>query len=503
MPTNISAKSASPSMPAGVVPLFFIQIVCTLSFSVLFSSLVLYMTNKLGFDKSFSSLIMGVFVAYNYGLHLLGGLLAGRFISNRVLFCLGMAAQLIGCVLLSITNETFLYYGLAVFLTGSGLNVTCLNCMLTQLFNAEDKRRESAFFWNYAGMNFGFFIGFTMSGFFELSQSYGDLFLISSLGNLFALIICAFHWSKFNDKGTIWANKNRTTQLKHSVGVFLFILAMPILLRHLLYQAVLASALVLIAAVLMFAVLTYIAYQQREKQVRDKILAFLILTLMGMVFFTLYGTAPMGLTHFIDHNVDRTLGTGIIPPQWFQNVNTFCIIIGGPLMSIAISRARKNGKQILLTQQFFLALFLISAGFLILPVGIRFANSLGFVSSSWIVASFVFQSIGELFISPVGYAMVGALIPPSMQGVMMGVWMMTSGVGSTLAGYSSWWMTAGQTSSDPLITNANYSHVFSMLGLVTLIISVLLLILTPKLNQLLANKSIQDESSEGEDPILG
>ncbi|WP_367607393.1 peptide MFS transporter [Legionella sp. W05-934-2] len=501
MPTKLSANPAS-TMPAGVVPLFFIQIVCTLGFSVLYSSLVLYMTNKLGFDKSLSSLIMGVFVAYNYGLHLLGGIFAGRFISNRLLFCLGMAAQLIGCLLLSNTNETFMYYGLAVFLTGSGLNVTCLNCMLTQLFDADDTRRESAFFWNYAGMNFGFLIGFTMSGFFEISQSYGDLFLLSSLGNVFAVIICVFHWSKFQDKGTIWAEKDRPTQIRHGVGVVLFILAMPIVLRHLLYQVVFASVFVLVAAVLMFVILTYVAYQQEDKQIRDKILAFLVLTLMGMVFFTLYGTAPMGLTHFIDHNVDRAFGNSIIPPQWFQNVNTIAIILGGPLLSMAINRARKNGKQILLTQQFFLALFLISAGFLILPVGIRFASSLGFVSPSWIVASFLFQSIGELFISPVGYAMVGALIPPSMQGVMMGVWMMTSGVGSTLAGYSSWWMTVGQASSDPIITNTNYSYVFSMLGLITLIVSILLLIITPKLNQLLAEKPLSAENADAEDPVL-
>ncbi len=502
MPTNLSAKPSPSLMPSGVIPLFFIQMVCTLGYSVLYSSLVLYMTNKLGFGKSASSLIMGVFVAYNFGLHLLGGIFAGRFISNRLLFCLGMGAQLIGCLLLSIENETFLFYGLSVFLTGSGLNVTCLNCMLTQLFDAKDKRRESAFFWNYAGMNLGFFVGFTMSGFFELSQSYSNLFIISSLGNLIAVVLCAYHWSKFNDKGTIWANKDKSTQLKHSFGVILFVLAMPVILRNLLYQAVFASALVLIAAVMMFAILTYVAYQQQNQQVRDKIWAFLILTLMGMVFFTLYSTAPMGLTHFIGHNVNRTIGSTIIPPQWFQNVNTFVIIIGGPLMSMAMSRARKNGKQILLSQQFFLALFLISAGFLILPVGIRFANSLGFVSSSWIVTSFVLQSMGELFISPVGYAMVGALIPTSMQGVMMGVWMMTSGVGSTLAGYSSWLMTEGQTSSDPLLTNANYSSVFTMLGLITLGASLLLLIIMPKLNQLLAEKLLSDDASQDNEPVL-
>ena len=41
--------------------------------------------------------LMGVFGAFNYGLHLFGGYLGGRFLSNRNLFVGGMALQVIGC----------------------------------------------------------------------------------------------------------------------------------------------------------------------------------------------------------------------------------------------------------------------------------------------------------------------------------------------------------------------------------------------------------------------
>jgi dipeptide/tripeptide permease len=99
---------------------------------------------------------MGVFGAFNYGLHLFGGYLGGRFISNRNLFVGGMVLQVLGCAAISLGSHTGLYWGLALFLTGSGLNVTCLNMMLTQRFKPEDDRRESAFLWNYAGMNLGF-----------------------------------------------------------------------------------------------------------------------------------------------------------------------------------------------------------------------------------------------------------------------------------------------------------------------------------------------------------
>ena len=40
---------------------------------------------------------MGVFGAFNYGLHLFGGYLGGRFLSNRNLFVGGMVLQVLGC----------------------------------------------------------------------------------------------------------------------------------------------------------------------------------------------------------------------------------------------------------------------------------------------------------------------------------------------------------------------------------------------------------------------
>ena len=44
------------------------------------------------------------------------------------------------------------------------------------------------------------------------------------------------------------------------------------------------------------------------------------------------------------------------------------------------------------------------------------------------------QSIGELLISPIGYAMIGKLAPKQYQGVMMGSWMLVTGLASLFAG---------------------------------------------------------------------
>jgi POT family proton-dependent oligopeptide transporter len=471
-------------MPEGLFSLYAIQLVSTLSFSVLYSTLVLYMEGKLGVPVSTAHSVMGVFIAFNYGLHLLGGFWGGRFMSNRALFCMGMVLQILGCVLLSFGTVEFLYYGLAAFLTGSGLNVTCLNCMMTQRFAPEDTRRETAFLISYAGMNVGFFIGFSLSGIFQLTQNYERLFLISSLGNFIALILCLYCWNKLEDRGTLYSQKNKAERKKANVLGLILIFILPFILGQLLQNADWAKMLVLVTGAVMLVFALYLARQQPTKLAKDKLYAFAVLMAIGIIFFMLYHIAPMGLTVFVNHNVQREYAQWIIPPQWFQNVNTIMIAFGGPMLGVLMNRIRQRGVKVNIPTQFALSLLCIGVGFIILPVGIAYANEAGLVNPSWIVSSYVLQSIGELLISPIGYAMIGYLAPTYLQGTLMGMWMLTSGVGGALSSYSSSWMIAGKTSVSPLVTNSGYSHVFLLLGLFAIAASIIAFILVPWLRKL-------------------
>lgn len=72
---------------------------------------MLYATKRLGFNESSANAMMGVFGAFNYGLHMFGGYLGGRFLSNRNLFVLGMVLQVIGCALIAVAGVWGLYWG--------------------------------------------------------------------------------------------------------------------------------------------------------------------------------------------------------------------------------------------------------------------------------------------------------------------------------------------------------------------------------------------------------
>ncbi|MCB1116439.1 MAG: oligopeptide:H+ symporter, partial [Chlamydiia bacterium] len=386
----------------GITALFFIQLFSTLSFSVLYSTLVLYTTKGLNLDADLAVAIAGSFIAFNYFLHLLGGYIGGRYLSYRFLFCLGMVAQTIGCLILAMTNLASLYWGLAIFLAGCGLNVTCINCMLTQLFDPSDKNRESAFLWNYSGMNIGFFIGFTVSGYLQLSQSYHLLFLSTAVSNLIAIALTIFNWKILKDVGTHLTHIAAKKQFRLGILGVGMIIILGLVLRYLLTHAIFSNDFIMIVGALMLATIGGIAFQQKVQEAGKKIWAFLILSLASLIYWTLYYMSPMGLTLFYIHNVDHTFSGFTVPPQWLLNINTIIIIIAGPSLAHFLKWMRSKGKTVRIPYQFALSLLLIGIGFVILPLGIHFASRTGMTSFSWIVLSYVCQSLGEILISPIG-----------------------------------------------------------------------------------------------------
>jgi POT family proton-dependent oligopeptide transporter len=52
----------------------------------------------------------------------------------------------------------------------------------------------------------------------------------------------------------------------------------------------------------------------------------------------------------------------------------------------------------------------------------------------WLTASYLFQTIGELALSPVGLSSMTKLAPRRYVGQMMGVWFMAAALGNLIAG---------------------------------------------------------------------
>jgi POT family proton-dependent oligopeptide transporter len=234
--------------------------------------------------------------------------------------------------------------------------------------------------------------------------------------------------------------------------------------------------------------LVYLTVRHSDRREQRNMTAYLILTVGSLMFWSLYQMAPNGLMLFAVNNVNLVIGPVTIQPQWIQNINTVCIVLGGPLLAALFTRMRANGWRIDIPQQFAGSLLLMALAFLILPVGIKLAGGDGKSAFVWLFASYVLQSIGELLISPIGYAMIGKLAPRQYQGIMMGSWMLWTGLASLFAGDFSG-MIPNPIGTSAAVTNAGYAKLFNQLGLVTLAVGIGLLVLIPYLRKLITDKA--------------
>ena len=474
--------------PEGTAALFFIQIFATLGFAVLYSTLVLYATKHLHLGVKEATVLMGVFGAFNYGLHLFGGYLGGRFLSYRKLFVGSMALQVIGCACIATGTLPLFYVGLALFLTGSGFNVTCINMMLTQRFTPEDPRREGAFLWNYAGMNVGFFVGFSAAGYFQATESYSSLFIFATLGNFVSIILALLTWKTLADRNTMLLDvPPKQFRVRQLAGLGIVMGIVPVVWFMLQRPGGAGMILKGISAAVAL-MLIYLTVRHQDRRERRNMTAYLILAIGSLMFWSLYQMAPNGLMLFAVYNVDLMVGPVKIQPQWIQNINTVCIVLGGPIFAALFVRMRARGWRIDIPQQFAASLLLMALAFFILTLGIKLAGADGKSAFIWLFLNYVLQSIGELLLMPVGYAMIGKLAPKQYQGIMMGSWMLVTGLASLFAGDFSG-MIPNPTGTTAVATNPGYAKLFAELGAGSLAVGIALVVLIPFLRKLITDKA--------------
>jgi POT family proton-dependent oligopeptide transporter len=484
-------------MPKGVIPLYFIQVFSTFSFAILYSSLSLYVTKQLGLSNTVSNSIVGLFLAFNYALHLLGGVIGGRYLSNRSLFFITTILQSIGIMCLVFSQSSLLYIGLSLFLVGCGLNTTCYNTMLADRFHSTDNRREKAFFYSYSAMNIGFFAGYIISGFYDYSNQYQHIFFASLITNLVTLILIAFNWTALEDNNSLLLDlKNDSRQkLRNWIGIAAILILVPFLTVS-FNSSDFSNGMVMVLSIIMFFVILFVGHKQKIKADKQKIKAYLILTVTSIIFWMIYYTGPMGVTIFIKNNVDKHIFDYELATQWVLNINALVIIVGAPIMAIIINKLQSKGFNFSVSMQFVWAFIILAFSFFFLACGVTFSNSHGYSSLSWVILHLVAQSIAELLIGPVGYAMIGRIAPAKLQGILMGTWMMVSGVSASLSSYFSNAMMKTE-SIDPLLTNADYFHVFNQLGTWALIGGVFLYFISGKIRNLIDNtKELESTSLE-------
>ena len=88
----------------------------------------------------------------------------------------------------------------------------------------------------------------------------------------------------------------------------------------------------------------------------------------------------------------------------------------------------------------------------------------------FIVFTYMFHTIGELFLSPIGLSMVSAIAPLKLASLLMGVWLAGTGCANLLAG-----QLAAFTQS------LGYLEVFASIGVIVIVLGLVLLMFSKKI----------------------
>ena len=132
------------------------------------------------------------------------------------------------------------------------------------------------------------------------------------------------------------------------------------------------------------------------------------------------------------------MGVGFeVPALWFQSINSFLIIVFAPIFAGIWTWFGTRNISISAPAKFALGLFLAGVGFFIMIFPANMLVSTGGlikVSAWWLAFSYLFQTFGELLLSPVGLSSMTKLAPRRFVGQMMGIWFLAASVGNLIAG---------------------------------------------------------------------
>ena len=268
-------------------------------------------------------------------------------------------------------------------------------------------------------------------------------------------------------------------------GVILIIVAMVFASAWMLTNLTVAHWLLAIIGTGVFLVFFKMIFQAHGAE-RSKMIAALILIVEAIAFFTLYQQMPTSLNFFAIKNVEHSiLGLTVSDPEVFQTLNPFWIMLASPILAWMYSHFGDKGSDLSMPAKFAVGMALCAISFLVLGVSERFANAQGIVSVWWLVASYLFQSLGELLISGLGLSMISKLVPQRLIGFLMGAWFLTSAISAVTGSWVATFTAVPKDVTDPLLTLPIYADVFTKIGICTAALTVVIFITVPMLNRLI------------------
>ncbi|NOQ72737.1 MAG: MFS transporter [Crocinitomix sp.] len=163
-----------------------------------------------------------------------------------------------------------------------------------------------------------------------------------------------------------------------------------------------------------------------------------------------------------------------ITVSWFSILNSFFIIA----FASFFSKWWEGKYNPSVTGKYALGLIIMAVGFGLLAIGAFGLEDGMKVSMVWLILAYLFHTLGELCLSPVGLSYVSKLVPARMIAFMFGMWYLAIAIGNKLAA-----VLGGQI--EAITEEYSLSTFFLIFTIVPATAGVLILFLTPVIKKLM------------------
>ena len=412
--------------PKGLYLLFFVEMWERFSYYGMRALLVLYMVHELLFSSQKAGNIYGIYTGFVYRTPLICGYLADRFFGQRKCITAGAILAAAGLFLLAFGKSHYFLFSLFLLICANGFFKSNISSVVGLLYSGDNDKKDSAFTVFYMGINLGAFLSPLICGTLAAKYGFEWGFATAGCGMLIGLLTYKIFENKLlGDKGL----KPVSTQKKAE----------------------------------------YITEENENK----KLISLVVLMLFTIPFWICFEQAGSSLTLFAEYQTNRVLFGFEIPTGYFQSLNPLFIITLAPIFSLLWGWLRSKGKEPSSVEKFGIALFLMSASYVIM-IFAGLMSETGKISPLWLVATYFVMTLGELCLSPIGLSLVSKLAPAKFLSLTMGCWFIMCFLGDAFAGF---W--GGKYES---LTSV---QLFTPLAVLSFTAFLLLIILIPKLNKFL------------------
>jgi POT family proton-dependent oligopeptide transporter len=466
--------------------------------------LVLFLISSLdnegwGWERKDALLLYAWYTGLVYITPIFGGLLADKFLGYRKAVVIGAFLMTLGhaAMALEVFYDFYLYVGLSFLILGNGFFKPNISSMVGQMYKDQGKIKDAAYTIFYMGINSGAFLGILLCGYIGETVNWHYGFGLAGIFMLFGML--QFHYgqkifgdiglsiNKIKDKETITNEDNNEPPKVISdrlivIGIFSFvtvffwwgfeqaggsmtIFANDYTNRDLVGTGALVfkiiNSLLTIVPMIILTIILYLLFKNTFEKyaISNLFLASSFVIIWGIVIWMLSREFSQDSTE--------------VPASWFAILNSFFIIVFAPVLSkVWQSKFNPSGPI-----KFGIGLMLLALGFGILSYGsinIPLGAATASQSMVFLILAYLFHTLGELCVSPVGLSYVSKLAPQKLVGLMFGVWFVANFIANTAAGITGSFI-------DPIVEDYGMSVFFLIFTILPAFVGLLMILANKKI----------------------